>query len=83
MIYIKNTQRVVKLDIKKIKRDIEHILELVRYSDFDVSVWFTTNKTIQTYNRDYRGKDKPTDVISFPYHTEAKPGCAYCNAYYS
>ena len=39
-----------------------------------MSVWFTTNKTIQTYNRDYRGKDKPTDVISFPYHTEAKPG---------
>ena len=31
----------------------------------EVSVTFVTNKAIQDINREYRGKDQPTDVISF------------------
>lgn len=31
----------------------------------EVSVTFVTNGTIQDINREYRGKDQPTDVISF------------------
>lgn len=31
----------------------------------EMSVTFMNNDAIQTYNREYRGKDKPTDVISF------------------
>ncbi|MBO8176852.1 rRNA maturation RNase YbeY [Aeribacillus pallidus] len=31
----------------------------------EVSVTFVTNERIQEINRDYRGKDRPTDVISF------------------
>lgn len=31
----------------------------------EVSVTFVTNDTIQDINREYRGKDQPTDVISF------------------
>lgn len=31
----------------------------------EVSVSFVTNKEIQELNRNYRGKDEPTDVISF------------------
>lgn len=31
----------------------------------EVSVLFTDNNEIQTLNRDFRGKDKPTDVLSF------------------
>lgn len=74
MIYLKNTQRSVKLDIPAIKKDVEHILELIGYTDFDVSIWFTTNNTMRAYNKEYRHKDKPTDVISFPYHEDANPG---------
>ncbi|WP_163653071.1 rRNA maturation RNase YbeY [Listeria sp. PSOL-1] len=33
--------------------------------DTEMSVTFTDNEHIQTINRDYRGKDQPTDVISF------------------
>jgi probable rRNA maturation factor len=32
----------------------------------DVSVLLTDNDEIQTLNRDWRGKDRPTDVLSFP-----------------
>jgi len=31
----------------------------------EVSVTFVSNEVIQQINREYRGKDKPTDVISF------------------
>ncbi|WP_404453049.1 rRNA maturation RNase YbeY [Virgibacillus necropolis] len=31
----------------------------------ELSVSFVTNKDIQELNRNYRGQDKPTDVISF------------------
>ncbi|WP_312506836.1 rRNA maturation RNase YbeY [Lysinibacillus sp.] len=31
----------------------------------EVSVTFVTNQAIQDINREYRGKDQPTDVISF------------------
>ncbi|MFK2824405.1 rRNA maturation RNase YbeY [Bacillus sp. B190/17] len=34
-------------------------------SDSEVSVTFTDNERIREINREYRGKDKPTDVISF------------------
>lgn len=34
-------------------------------SEAEVSVSFVTNKEIQELNRNYRGQDKPTDVISF------------------
>ena len=33
-----------------------------------VSVLLTGNEEIQRVNRDFRGKDMPTDVISFAYH---------------
>lgn len=32
----------------------------------EVSLLLTADSEIQTLNRDWRGKDKPTDVLSFP-----------------
>jgi len=32
----------------------------------EVSVKFTDDDEVRTLNRDYRGKDKPTNVLSFP-----------------
>jgi probable rRNA maturation factor len=45
----------------------EHALEAVGVDrSVEVSVLITTDEGIQTLNRDYRGKDEPTDVLSFP-----------------
>ncbi|MCI7223345.1 rRNA maturation RNase YbeY, partial [Fusobacterium sp.] len=33
-----------------------------------MSILLTDNANIQIVNRDFRGKDMPTDVISFAYH---------------
>jgi len=74
MIKIINKQRKIKVDTKKVKSNIQKILDFLGYSDFDIGIMFTTNQTIKKYNKKYRDKDKPTDILSFPYHTNLKPG---------
>jgi len=73
MIYIKNNLRKFTINKRKIENQIKKILKHLKYEDFDIGIWFTTNKTIKNFNKIYRNKDKPTDILSFPYHTEIKP----------
>lgn len=74
MITINNRQRKIKVNIKEMEHHINVMLQALGYPNFDVGVLLTTNATIRKYNRDYRQKDKATDILSFPYHTELKPG---------
>lgn len=74
MIHIKNTQRKIKISTTYIKQTAQNILTELGYQDFDLGIWLTTSVTIRVYNRDFRNKDKPTDILSFPYHYGLKPG---------
>ena len=74
MILIKNSQRKIKVNLKKLKSDAQKILDLLDYADFDLGIWLTTNKTIHKYNKTFRDKDKPTDILSFPNYPDLKPG---------
>ena len=59
---------------KTITETVQTILDKLGYGDFDIGIWFTTNKTIAAYNKEYRHKQGPTDILSFPYYTELKAG---------
>lgn len=74
MITIKNTLRAEKIDVKKIEKTAQAILTELGYEDFDLGIWLTTSATIRKYNRDFRNKDKATDILSFPYHYGLQPG---------
>jgi metalloprotein, YbeY/UPF0054 family len=74
MILIKNNQRAHPVDKKTITKTVQHILDTLGYGDFDIGIWFTNNKTIALYNKEYRHKEGPTDILSFPYYTELKAG---------
>lgn len=74
MILIKNSQRSISFDTQQLERDAQIILDAVGYGDYDLGIWLTTNKTIHRYNKEYRHKDKPTDILSFPFYPELKPG---------
>lgn len=74
MVLIKNSQRKIRVDSQKLKKDAEKIMLFLDYDDFDLGIWLTTNKTIKNYNRDYRKKDKPTDILSFSFYPELKAG---------
>lgn len=50
------------------KRWIETALKMAEYDKpSDVAIRFVENEEIQTLNREYRDKDKPTNVLSFPF----------------
>jgi len=74
MISIKNTQRKCAIDLEKVRKEAQTILDELGYSDFDLGIWFTTSRTVREYNKSYRNKDKATDILSFPYHANLKPG---------
>lgn len=74
MILIRNTQKKININQKKLQQDAQKILDILGYNDFDLGIWLTTNTTIKKYNHNYRNKDKPTDILSFPYHSDLKAG---------
>ena len=74
MIKITNRQRKIKIDMRAIRRDLTRLLEILGYKHFDLGLLITTNKSIQKYNREFRHKDKPTDILSFPYYPKLKAG---------
>lgn len=74
MITIKQRQRKIKVNVKKIAAIAQRMLTVLGYPDFDLGILLTTNATIRTYNKKYRGKDKPTDILTFPYHAELAAG---------
>lgn len=74
MITIKNTQRTIKIPVNQVKNTVTQVLKKLEYQNFDIGIWFTTNKTIRRYNQKYRMINKPTDILSFPYHTNIIAG---------
>ncbi len=64
---------------KKFIKDItQKILKELNLDNVEVSVSLVDDKTIQQLNRDWRGKDRPTDVLSFPIEDEISlPGYKY------
>ena len=48
---------------EKIAASAEKLLQLP--STYELSVTFVRSRTIHTINKEYRGIDRPTDVISF------------------
>lgn len=74
MITVRNTQRKIPIDIEKLHQNAQVILNALRYHDYDLGIWLASDIRIRAYNRDYRNKDKVTDILSFPYHTELKAG---------
>jgi len=74
MINFENKQTAILIKETAIKKDARHILGILNYGGYDLGIWLLDLKEMQKYNKEFRDKDKPTDVISFPYHTELKAG---------
>ncbi len=54
-------------NLSRIKKNIQKVLDFVsELSSYEISVLIVSDKEIQLYNREKRGKNKPTDVLSFP-----------------
>ncbi len=67
---IRDRQRKVKADLRRLHKDTEQLLKELSLSDVEVSILLTNDSRIRLLNRLYRGKDKSTDVLSFPMDDE-------------
>ena len=63
---ILNRQRRVRIQIKILEKFVERARRAVRLPAESFSVCLVTNAEIARWNRRYRGKKGPTDVLSFP-----------------
>ena len=70
MIYFLNDQEKFAVSYAQkilVRRAVEATLDYEGYrNNAEVSVTFTDNEKIQKINNEFRGIDKPTDVLSFP-----------------
>lgn len=62
---IDETATLEERELQFIEKILQHAAEQENMGDSEVSVTFVTNDMIQAINKEYRGKDTPTDVISF------------------
>jgi rRNA maturation RNase YbeY len=72
MITLINRQRKVPLDEHWVHSVIQELLLRTGHSSSDVGILCTTNRTIALYNKKFRNKKGPTDILSFSYadHTD-------------
>lgn len=74
MILIKKSRCVSDISRVTVKEIVQFLLRELGYQDFDIGIWFTTDNIIARFNKTYRGKSGPTDILSFPYHKNLKVG---------
>lgn len=64
-ILIENRQKKVNLDLQRIRRVMNKILNYVDRKDKEISLLFVDNEEIRDINKRYLNRDYPTNVISF------------------
>ncbi len=66
MIHYRNTVRRSGVDARAVKRVAAQLLAAVGRRDASLSISFVGDEEIARINAEHRGKDRPTDVLSFP-----------------
>jgi len=71
MIEVLNRQRRQRVHAKRWREFAEEALEVIGADNRDASIVFVSDPAIRKLNRQFRGKDYATDVLSFPSQPES------------
>ncbi|WP_033544108.1 rRNA maturation RNase YbeY [Planococcus sp. CAU13] len=63
--FMDETETLQESDLHFVEKILQHAAVEENIGEAEVSVSFVSNEMIREINREYRGKDQPTDVISF------------------
>lgn len=66
MIYFRSEVPKSGIDTRRLKTVAKHLLREVEEPESALSITLVDDRGIQALNREHRGKDKATDVLSFP-----------------
>lgn len=74
-IFLENVQDVLpNIDFERLKSTASRIRTLIGYPTYDLTLYLVEDELMQETNRDTRGMDKPTDILSFQFHQHNEPG---------
>jgi probable rRNA maturation factor len=73
VVEIVNRQRRFTVDTERIEGVASGALEAIGRSVFALTVLISNDRRLRALNRTYRGHDRPTDVLSFPYDDAEVP----------
>jgi probable rRNA maturation factor len=62
---IENSQNKIKIDKRKIRSTVLKVLKILDCADKEISLSFVDDENIKQLNKQYMGKDKATNVLSF------------------
>ncbi|XP_078537563.1 endoribonuclease YbeY isoform X1 [Lissotriton helveticus] len=71
---LRNLQRVIPLRRGPLRQNVEVLRRILGIQNFDLGVICVDNRRMQLINHSYRGKNHPTDVLSFPFKENLKAG---------
>jgi len=74
MVEVVNRQRRLKLDTEVWSTFADNALDAIGQSESSATIAFVSDKRIRELNRQFRGVDKATDVLSFPAEEQANLG---------
>lgn len=61
-----------KVKVKWVKHIVRRLLDIQGLEGIEVSVYLTDDESIRLLNKNFRGKDKATDVLSFVYDEQVE-----------
>lgn len=68
LVEVLNRQRLRSVDLPGSVKLAREILHRIGRADAGLTITFIRDRAMRNLNRQYRGFDKPTDVLSFAYH---------------
>ena len=74
MVEVVNRQRNLRVDTEVWSSFAARALKAIGKNETSATIAFVSNKRIRELNRQFRGIDKATDVLSFPAHEESNLG---------
>ena len=69
-IFVSNDQNAAQIDEKYVYKSLKVIRDIIEYPTYDVTLVIGDDPFVANLNREYRGIDKPTDILSFPFYDE-------------
>jgi rRNA maturation RNase YbeY len=76
VIYFQNEVKGSGIDVRRLKSVARALLREVNEGGSALSLSLVGDKRIQELNLEHRGKDKPTDVLSFPLYEPGDPSAS-------